>query len=150
MVFTHQALSSFCTCASVISRGSTLRNTILPLASNTLISVIVVCVLLVNMSDRRDSNSRPSAWEADALPAELLSQVPPIWTLTGGCKERVADNPQQLRGKQKIISDNLALLPLWMARRSSPTIPRSGPSRRRADEKTTNPNLKDENTTLWL
>ena len=25
------------------------------------------------MSDKRDSNPRPSAWEADALPTELLS-----------------------------------------------------------------------------
>ena len=27
----------------------------------------------VNVSDRRDSNPRPSAWEANALPTELLS-----------------------------------------------------------------------------
>ncbi len=28
------------------------------------------------MSDKRDSNPRPSAWEANALPTELLSQHP--------------------------------------------------------------------------
>ena len=27
------------------------------------------------MSGKRDSNSRPSAWEADALPTELLPRV---------------------------------------------------------------------------
>ncbi len=27
------------------------------------------------MSDKRDSNPRPSAWEANALPTELLSQI---------------------------------------------------------------------------
>ena len=27
---------------------------------------------LYNLSGKRDSNSRPSAWEADALPTELL------------------------------------------------------------------------------
>ena len=27
------------------------------------------------MSERRDSNSRPSRWQRDALPAELLSQI---------------------------------------------------------------------------
>ena len=27
------------------------------------------------MSERRDSNPRPSAWKADALPAELLSHL---------------------------------------------------------------------------
>jgi hypothetical protein len=32
------------------------------------------------LSGKRDSNSRPSAWEADALPTELL----PL--LFGGCK----------------------------------------------------------------
>ena len=26
-------------------------------------------------SERRDSNPRPSAWKADALPTELLSQI---------------------------------------------------------------------------
>ena len=27
------------------------------------------------MSERRDSNSRPSAWKADALPTELLPHI---------------------------------------------------------------------------
>ena len=27
-------------------------------------------------SERRDSNSQPSAWKADALPIELLSLIP--------------------------------------------------------------------------
>ena len=31
--------------------------------------------LIMNWSGRRDSNPRPSAWEADALPAELLPLV---------------------------------------------------------------------------
>ena len=30
------------------------------------------------MSGKRDSNPRPSAWEADALPTELLPQIFPI------------------------------------------------------------------------
>lgn len=29
--------------------------------------------LIFQLSDKRDSNSRPSAWEANALPTELLS-----------------------------------------------------------------------------
>ena len=33
------------------------------------------------MSDKRDSNPRPSAWEANALPTELLSQI--------GCKVKL-------------------------------------------------------------
>ena len=32
------------------------------------------CLLFQVKSDKRDSNPRPSAWEADALPTELLSQ----------------------------------------------------------------------------
>ncbi len=31
-------------------------------------------LFIINLSGRRDSNSRPSAWEADALPTELLPQ----------------------------------------------------------------------------
>ena len=30
--------------------------------------------LIINKSDRRDSNPRPSAWEANALPTEPLSR----------------------------------------------------------------------------
>ncbi len=33
----------------------------------------LMVVPVVNLSDRRDSNPRPSAWEANALPTELLS-----------------------------------------------------------------------------
>ena len=37
---------------------------------------ITDCIsVLQNLSGKRGSNSRPSAWEADALPTELLPQV---------------------------------------------------------------------------
>ncbi len=40
-------------------------------------NLLIICLLLVIrehflMSGKRDSNPRPSAWEADALPTELL------------------------------------------------------------------------------
>ena len=31
------------------------------------------------MSERRDSNSRPLAWKANALPTELLSHCKMVW-----------------------------------------------------------------------
>ena len=33
----------------------------------------------LSLSGKRDSNPRPSAWEADALPTELLPQSLPVW-----------------------------------------------------------------------
>lgn len=38
------------------------------------------------MSGKRDSNPRPSAWEADALPTELLPQKSPL----------LKENPQRV------------------------------------------------------
>ena len=35
-------------------------------------------VCMSKKSDRRDSNPRPSAWEADALPTEPLSHLNPV------------------------------------------------------------------------
>ena len=37
-------------------------------------SFVRVCAYIYNMSGKRDSNPRPSAWEANALPTELLPQ----------------------------------------------------------------------------
>ena len=34
-----------------------------------------------HLSDRRDSNPRPAAWEAAALPTELLSHLGVWWPL---------------------------------------------------------------------
>ena len=36
-------------------------------------------LLLSKLSGRRDSNSRPSAWKADALPTELLPLIIYLW-----------------------------------------------------------------------
>lgn len=39
----------------------------------------------LSLSDKRGSNPRPSAWEADALPTELLSQLWVVASLIGAC-----------------------------------------------------------------
>lgn len=71
---TRQSSNSLSTCDWVSSLGTTERKTIFALRSNTTISVISFRFNGL-VSDRRVSNSRPLAWEASALPTELLSQV---------------------------------------------------------------------------
>ena len=38
-------------------------------------SVLLISNTFQSLSGKRDSNPRPSAWEADALPTELLPQT---------------------------------------------------------------------------
>ena len=48
------------------------------------------------LSGRRDSNSRPSAWKADALPTELLPLIFDIKTLWGEQDSNLRRRSQQI------------------------------------------------------
>jgi hypothetical protein len=41
---------------------------------NIILYASLICLLFLKLSERPGSNRRPSAWKADALPTELLSQ----------------------------------------------------------------------------
>ena len=50
-----------------------------------------------NLSEKRDSNSRPSPWQGDALPTELFSHEKDIYFLFGGAKVSEKDSYCQVK-----------------------------------------------------
>ena len=58
------------------------------------------------ISGRRDSNPRPSAWKADALPTELLPRLPPEKTTATHTKTR-PKSTEQKPAEQKVCQTKI-------------------------------------------
>ena len=108
---TRQSSNSLSTCDWVSSLGTTERKTIFALRSNTTISVISFRLNGL-VSGRRSTIPQPLAWEANALPIELLPQDP------RANYESMKMSMEVTRG-ERTLRRWPAALGLWLTRRSN-------------------------------